>query len=104
VNDYIVVQPAAHRDLEEIADYLAQRSVPSAIRFSHRSAESFDILLSNPSLGSPFEISNPLLQGLRVWPIKGFRKYLVFYRPREYGIEILRVLHGARDIGKILGQ
>lgn len=28
--------------------------------------------------------------------------YLIFYRPLPDGIEILRVLHGARDIAAIL--
>jgi toxin ParE1/3/4 len=33
-----------------------------------------------------------------VWPIKGFANYLIFYRMRSNSIEIVRVLHGARDI------
>jgi plasmid stabilization system protein ParE len=33
-----------------------------------------------------------------------FRKYLVFYRPITEGIEVTRVLHGARDIDSILGD
>jgi plasmid stabilization system protein ParE len=33
-----------------------------------------------------------------------FRKYLVFYRPIPGGIEVLRVLHGSRDIAAILAE
>jgi len=33
-----------------------------------------------------------------------FRKYLVFYRPISGGIEVLHVLHGARDIAGILAE
>ena len=104
MNRYIIVQPAAQRDLENIGDYLAQRSMTAADRFSYRAAESFDILLSNPTLGSSFDFPNPALRGLRAWPMKGFRKYLIFYRSQDYGIEILRILHGARDIQRILEQ
>jgi len=38
------------------------------------------------------------MSGSRVFPVRGFGKHLVFYRPVEDGIEILRVIHGARDI------
>jgi toxin ParE1/3/4 len=31
-------------------------------------------------------------------PIRGFGKYLIFYLPLEDGIEIVRVLHGPRDV------
>jgi len=101
VNQYILVQPAAQKDLEDIGDYLFQRSIAAADRFSYRAAESFNILLSNPTLGSSFDIPNPALRGLRAWPMKGFRNYLIFYRSQDCGIEILRVVHGARDIEKI---
>ncbi len=30
-----------------------------------------------------------------------FGKYCFYFRPLEDGIEVLRVLHSARDIGKI---
>jgi plasmid stabilization system protein ParE len=31
-----------------------------------------------------------------------FRNYLVFYRPIRDGIEVLTVLHGARDLHAVL--
>jgi plasmid stabilization system protein ParE len=30
--------------------------------------------------------------------VKGYRNFLIFYRQTRRGIEIVRVLHGARDI------
>ena len=38
------------------------------------------------------------LAGLRVWRVEGFEKHLVFYRTAETIVEIVRVLHGARDL------
>jgi toxin ParE1/3/4 len=35
---------------------------------------------------------------MRWHSVRGFRKYLVFYIPRSDGIEVVRVLHGARDL------
>ena len=57
-----------------------------------------------PQIGARRELRNPRLEGLRMWPIRGFENYLVFYRPIEEGIEVTRVLHGARDIRVILAD
>jgi len=47
---------------------------------------------------------NPRLRDLRIWPIRGFEKIVIFYRPIEGGIEVVRVLHGARDVKGILEE
>jgi plasmid stabilization system protein ParE len=36
--------------------------------------------------------------------VKGFESYLVFYLPLEAGIDVVRVLHGARDIDRVFAQ
>ena len=42
--------------------------------------------------------------GLRMLRVRGFGKYLLFYRETPEGIELVRVLHAARDIGAALGE
>ena len=44
---------------------------------------------------------NALLVNLRSFVVKN---YIIFYQPVEGGIEILRVLHGSRDIESIFGH
>jgi toxin ParE1/3/4 len=39
-----------------------------------------------------------LMVNLRSFVVKN---YIIFYQPFEGGIEILRVLHGTRDVGSI---
>jgi toxin ParE1/3/4 len=53
-------------------------------------------------MGEPRESANPRLASLRVWPIVGFPNHLIFYRPIDGGIEVIRVLHGARDVDRVL--
>ena len=43
-------------------------------------------------------IRYPLLAETRMFRVKGFTKHLIFYRPIKNGVEIIRVIHGARDI------
>jgi toxin ParE1/3/4 len=54
-----------------------------------------------PELGECFQTTNPLLSGIRVWRIKGFGDILVFYRPLGSNVEIVRVVHGARDLSAL---
>ncbi len=55
-----------------------------------------------PGVGDRWDDNDPELADVRDSPISRYRNHLVFYRPIEGGIEILRVLHGARDITRIL--
>jgi toxin ParE1/3/4 len=38
------------------------------------------------------------LAGIRIWPIRGFDKILIIYAVDRTGIDVLRVVHGARDL------
>src|SRR5271165_1359153 len=40
----------------------------------------------------------PATSRLRRWPVKGFENWLIFYQPKRDGVEIVYVMHGARDI------
>ena len=42
------------------------------------------------------------LTTLRMFPIRDFPKYFIFYRPTEEGIEVVRVLHASRDLQALL--
>lgn len=61
-------------------------------------------LAAMPGMGGRYESDNLELAGVRVFPVSRIRNYLIFYRPTPQGIEVLRVLHGARDIDRVLGM
>jgi toxin ParE1/3/4 len=54
-----------------------------------------------PEMGTIQHFLNPRFAGIRRWRIRSFEKYLIFYRPLEDGIEVVRVIHAARDIESI---
>jgi toxin ParE1/3/4 len=62
------------------------------------------MLAGMPGMGTCYEPDEPLYADLRYFPIARHRKFLAFYRPLPDGIEVLRVLHGARDIAGILAE
>jgi toxin ParE1/3/4 len=99
------ILPAADQDLDDQAGYLAQHaSLETALRFYDAAAATFEKVARMPGLGQQRESTNPRLAGLRVWRVEGFEKHLIFYRPAGDAIEIVRVLHGARDIDTIMAQ
>jgi toxin ParE1/3/4 len=85
-------------DLFEAAVYIGRDSPKAADRFLDRAEEAFETLLRMPEMGVSVPAPGLSLAGLRRWSVPGFKKYLIFYRPVEDGIEVVRILHGARDV------
>jgi toxin ParE1/3/4 len=98
-------RPAANRDLVAIyRHYAREAGIRVADRFFTQAKATFARLARMPGMGSRYEPDEPLYADLRYFPISRFRMYLVFYRPIPRGIEVLQVLHGARDIHGILTE
>jgi toxin ParE1/3/4 len=95
----------ARNDLDEIAEYIRQRNPRAALRFIDAAKATFERLVGMPGMGTRYESEDPVTADeLRYFPISQFPTYLVFYRPLPEGIAVVRVLHGARDIGGILAE
>ena len=106
-NPRVARHPQAERDIECQFDYylLEVGSPDPAERFVVAIEETLQLLARNPELGPVRQFARSELAGVRSFPVKGFGKHLVFYRPTaEQGIEVLRVLHGARDLGAIFDE
>lgn len=98
------IRPRAEADLDEAYLYIAEDGVEAAERLLAAARSDMRKLADMPGMGASREYSRPELRDVRSWPIKGFRNYLIFFRPVPDGIEVLRVLHGARDVDAIMGQ
>ena len=98
----VFIRPAANQDLDNQARYIAADSgIETALRFIESADETFRLLLSNPLIGRVAPARNRFLAGTRMFPIKHFRDSIVFYRPVRKGIEIVRVVHGSRDLEEL---
>lgn len=96
----IAVRPAATADLDEQVDYYTlNEGSELAERFVAATRDSLRRLLEMPEIGRRCE--HVPIEGVCRWPVKGFEKHLIFYRPTDSGIEVVRVLHGARDIDTV---
>jgi toxin ParE1/3/4 len=104
MNPVIHRTDAALADLNEQAKYIPRDSPRAAIRFLAAAEASFQLLATMPELGQRQEFGRTELAELRAWQVRGFENYLIFYRPVEHGIEVLRVLHAARDIAGLFDE
>ena len=75
--------------------YLLRDSAAAASQFLRELEDALAGIAQRPAIGSPKYAR--LLKGLRFWRLRRFR-YLVFYLQRPSYVDIIRVLHEARDI------
>ena len=92
-----VVHATAMRDLRNKSEFIAARRPDSAKRFLAAAERAFRRLAEQPGLGGRIESGDPEFAGMRAWPIRGFRKFVIYSVPNPDGVAIVRVLHGAQD-------
>ncbi len=95
-----VVAPAAQDDLLTIWHYYAEEvgDPDLADRMVGEIVAGFHALATTPGIG---HLRSDLSEEpLRFWAI---RKYLIVYRTEDRPLEIVRVIHGARDVQALLG-
>jgi plasmid stabilization system protein ParE len=94
-----VLTPAAEGDLLRIIEYLEGDSPDAVLKVVDALDDAMQRLAENPGIGH----LRPDLtdEDVRFWSIF---KYLVIYHPDTDPLEIVRVLHGRRDVKQILGD
>ena len=94
-----VVKPKAALDLDGQAGYIsAQGNIEGGFRFLGAARETFELLDIHPNLGWHSRLKYSALKSLRVFRVKGHEYMLIFYRPISQGVEIVRVVHGSRNL------
>ncbi|MBW4678118.1 MAG: type II toxin-antitoxin system RelE/ParE family toxin [Desmonostoc geniculatum HA4340-LM1] len=92
------VTPEAKGDLADIWWYIAQDSERAADTIIDKLTQKFDELVVTPGIGRARADLAPQLRSIPVG------KYLIFYRSIREGVEIVRVIHGARDIESLFEE
>jgi toxin ParE1/3/4 len=91
----ILKRPLALSDLSEIWDYIADDNEMRADAFVDFIDQKIQALVNQPNMGRS---RDELAEGLRSFPVG---RYIIFYRVVPAGIEIVRILHGSRDLNAI---
>ena len=88
----------AEQDYRDIWRYISADNPDAADRLLLRIDSKLDLYANNPAMGT---LRDQFAPGLRSFPVGN---YLVFYRIAADGIELVRVLHGARDLSSRFTQ
>jgi len=85
----------ANDDLHEIWAFISSDSGYFADKTIDELVGKIIMLGRNPDIGSP---RDDLMIGLRLFP---YNSYSIYYVPLDHGVEVIRVLHAARDAVQI---
>lgn len=116
----IIFSKEAENDVIDIAHYISENNPIVAAEVFDKVWYTCELLASIPEMGTPIdclldtadvgeeiqEILNaePLLKGMRQFPVKKFRKLIVFYNTKENALHVERILHGSRGIAVIFAS
>jgi len=88
----------AERDLEPILEDLQQNAPAVAERYATAFHEKGQALARFPEMGRSRPEIAPALRNTLVYP------YVIFYRVDGEVVQILRILHGSRDLQRIMRE
>src|SRR5277367_3821845 len=94
----VLIRPRALNDLVDIWTYIAESSTDQADAFVTLLDNKFKILARQPTMG---RTRSELAIDLRSFAVG---RYIIFYLMGRRGVEIVRVLHGARDIESVFQE
>lgn len=89
------ISDQAREDIKGIYRYIAGDNAAAARRLRTAFIDKFRLLAGQPLLG---EARNDLAANLRMLAADN---YVVLYRPTDAGIDVVRIIHAARDLAAL---
>lgn len=99
----IFKRPQATRDIEECFVFIAEDNIDTGVTFLVAVEDSLEQLAKFPLIGRQRNFADARFQNVRMWHVKGYESYLIFYRVTDDTIEVIRFLHASRDIEDLFG-
>jgi len=97
-----VLTPLARADIFDIWAYVAEDSEDAANRVEQAIYDACAFAAEGPLRGhSRPDLTN---RSLRFWTITRFPNYAIVYRPETAPLQVVAVLHGKRNIRRVLRQ
>jgi plasmid stabilization system protein ParE len=91
------ITPRASADIDEIWTYIAQDNPSAADRVEQQLHDAMRLLAEFPGIGHVrADVDDPRY---RFWSVFS---YVIVYRPDPKPVEVIRVIHGSRDIGSLM--
>jgi plasmid stabilization system protein ParE len=92
--------PQAVGELLDIWSFIAKDNPEAADRVEAAIFRACDLLVDSPLAGTIRKDVTPL--PVRFWIVQPHSNYLIVYNPKEKPLQIIRILHAARDLPSVL--
>ncbi len=102
----VLKREAAKRDLiAQWVWYAENAGVDVADRFLAAAQKTLELLARQPESGAPYVSRESEVSRIRRFPVSdGFETILLFYLPLKDGVDLVRVVHGRRDLEQLLAE
>lgn len=92
---HLVILPAARADLVDVADFIALDNPERAMSFLAEIEAKMGQVAARPE---SFPVRDDVYQGMRA---ARHGRYLIFFLTGAEEVQVVRVLHGARDLPRL---
>jgi len=100
-----LIRPKADQNILDQAVYLATEGGSHiGHEFLVALHHIFNLLARQPRIGWRFALSSADIGPVRAFTVSGFRRFIILYRVSDDVIEILRVVHGSRNLSGLLSR
>jgi toxin ParE1/3/4 len=89
------------RDVEHAGSYIFARNPVAADRFLKAVESTVQLLVREPFIGHETGFRRAL--GYRSFRVRGYTRYLIFYRIRNEEVIFARLIYGTRDLPRVIG-
>jgi len=97
----ITKRPLAEEDIIDHWIYIAKDNPIAADAVCDAIEETFQNLAEMPLMGTTHVTNKSELSSVRMFPVSGFKNYLILYIPSDETLEIVRVIRKRRSIKNI---
>jgi plasmid stabilization system protein ParE len=91
---------SALSDIDRIWGFIARDNLAAADQVANAIFDACEMLGQNPALGhAKIDLTR---KPIRFWTLAAYPNYIISYRTMEDGVQILRVVHGRRNLPRVL--
>jgi plasmid stabilization system protein ParE len=94
--------PQAESDLFEVWSYVASQNPEAADQVENAIYEACAFLAEGPMRGHMRQ--DLTMSPLRFWTVQRYPNYIIVYDPATSPLQIIRILHGRRDLKRVLDE
>jgi plasmid stabilization system protein ParE len=89
----VIIKSRVYVDIMDYAEYMDSHNPESGDKFIDAAFDAFEELSRFSFIGKPLDSDNPKLENIRIWRVKKFEQYLIFYKATKDSVDILRIFH-----------